>query len=262
MGKGKVIVYSPAYNVENTIGEFLSRMKIIKRKLKIRGINLKKLVIINDGSTDRTHKIIEQFKKKNKFVKLVEFKENKGPVDAILKGMKEANKLIDEKSKKTTIIVRIDSDMEHDPLEIPKMIKPIISKKSKVVVGIMNFEGYPFYVKWFNKIIGLSESRKFLEIGIPQFCPGFQVIRADLFQNLFPGIFKITKKYEKEKKEKFLAIDFLMLSIVSNLGEEIMVKKLKPIQKKYIRKIKLEKLMYYFDQHFKTERFLEKELSK
>ena len=54
--KNKISVIIPTYNEQNTIKEILKKVKSIKLK--------KEIIVINDGSTDDTSKILKSLKKK------------------------------------------------------------------------------------------------------------------------------------------------------------------------------------------------------
>ena len=54
--KHKISVIIPTYNEQNTIKEILKKVKSIKLK--------KEIIVINDGSTDNTSKILKSLKKK------------------------------------------------------------------------------------------------------------------------------------------------------------------------------------------------------
>ena len=67
-----ISVVVPAYNEEEVIGLFLKEFK----KARIPG-NFE-LIVVNDGSTDNTEKIIKKFQKGYKKLRLVSYFPNKG----------------------------------------------------------------------------------------------------------------------------------------------------------------------------------------
>jgi len=119
----KLSILIPAYNEEKTI-EF-----VLKELLKVRIPLEKEVIIINDGSTDGTKAVIENFLGNNK-TNDVEFilinKPNGGKGSAVRKGI--------EKSTGDIIIIQ-DADMEYNPHEYSSLIGPILSEKAKVVYG-------------------------------------------------------------------------------------------------------------------------------
>lgn len=105
----------PVYNEEKTVAQ------VLKKLLKIKQVN--EVVVINDGSTDKTKKILAMIR--NRKLKVFH-KQNGGKGSAICAGL----------GKVTGDYVLIqDADMEYDPTDIPALLKPVLSKKAKVVYG-------------------------------------------------------------------------------------------------------------------------------
>ena len=101
----KTTVVIPAFNEENRIGKVLK--KLLKYPYQI--------IVVNDGSSDNTSKIVKKFGK----VKLINNKTNLGQGASIRIGIKSA---LDSKSD---IIVTFDADGQHRASEIKKFIKKI-----------------------------------------------------------------------------------------------------------------------------------------
>ena len=101
----KTTVVIPAFNEENRIGKVLK--KLLKYPYQI--------IVVNDGSSDNTSKIVKKFGK----VKLINNKTNLGQGASIRIGIKSA---LDSKSY---IIVTFDADGQHRASEIKKFIKKI-----------------------------------------------------------------------------------------------------------------------------------------
>jgi len=105
----------PLYNEEKSIG------KVIKN---IPNHRPQEILVVNDGSTDKS---IEEVKKLNhEKVRIIHHKHNLGYGAAILTGIRKA---------KGDIIVTLDSDGQHDPKEIPKLIRPIEKNQTDLVIG-------------------------------------------------------------------------------------------------------------------------------
>ncbi len=75
-----------AFNEEERILSTLKLINSIVRKVKIKY----EIIVINDGSTDQTIKIINKFKKKNRKVKVLDFKRNRGITRSLQVGIKKA----------------------------------------------------------------------------------------------------------------------------------------------------------------------------
>lgn len=111
----KVSVIIPVYNEEKTIQEIINRIKTVKLSLS------KEIIVVNDGSTDKTKQILSKIKN----VKLIH-KKNGGKGSAIREGLKYST---------GDIILIQDADLEYNPKDYIKLLSPIINKKARVVYG-------------------------------------------------------------------------------------------------------------------------------
>ncbi len=130
----KLSIIIPAYNEEETIKELLN---------KVKNVNLhdikKEIIVVDDGSKDSTIEII----KKIKGIYLIKHSKNKGKGAAIRTGIKYATGDI-------TIIQ--DADLEYNPNDYYKLIKPIIDNKTQVVYG-SRFLDHDVYIKRHKKFV-------------------------------------------------------------------------------------------------------------
>jgi len=109
-------VIIPAYNEKDTILKIISLVK----KVPIS----KEIIIIDDFSKDGTRKILEKIKDPE--IKVLLHDKNYGKGHAIRTGISQIS---------GEIVIIQDADLEYDPQDYPKLIKPIIEGKSKVVYG-------------------------------------------------------------------------------------------------------------------------------
>ena len=251
----KLSIIIPVYNEAGTIGQVLDR--VIAADV---GCDEKEIIVVNDGSTDGTKNILRALHSKYPFLSLVEKQKNEGPARALFDGMEQALEVARfDLPLEKTIIVRMDSDMEHIPEDIPRLLEPIISGESRLSVGYIPFDLRSGVVsKLFNSIIGKSESKKFLGVEIPQFCPGFNAVRADLLARMSPKLKEKAAEFSKTYGKDMLTIDFVILVLAKELGEKINVVRLSPINDKWIKKASFSKLSHYLDYHKKTVEFLKK----
>lgn len=71
------------------------------------------LIVIDDGSTDRTVEIVENAMKYYPFLRLVRHEHNRGYAEVIRTGLREAT---------AEFIVWIDADLQNDPRDIPLLL--------------------------------------------------------------------------------------------------------------------------------------------
>ena len=115
----KLSIIIPCYNEKDTISEIINKIySVVKINFEI--------IIVNDRSTDGTKEILHELK--NKFVDIiVEHNEiNRGKGFCIKKGIKKAS---------GDLLIIQDADLEYDPSDYEKILKPLINNKADVVFG-------------------------------------------------------------------------------------------------------------------------------
>ncbi|KKN05408.1 hypothetical protein LCGC14_1087620 [marine sediment metagenome] len=85
---------------------------------------LYEIIVIDDGSADNSVERIKEIE--NREIRIIQHGKNRGYGASILTGFENAI---------GDIIVTMDSDGQHNPEDIPTLIKPIIKNKADVVVG-------------------------------------------------------------------------------------------------------------------------------
>ena len=122
--KNIISIVIPVYNEERLIKKLLKKVKKVK-KVK------KEIIIVNDGSTDKTCQVIKN-ECSQLFDKFINLKKNRGKGYACRKGIKKAT---------GNIIIIQDADLEYNPQNYSRLIKPIINKKFQVVYGSRVLKG-------------------------------------------------------------------------------------------------------------------------
>ena len=138
----KLAIILPAYNEEKVIGKVL---KSLPKKLD--GISQINTIVVDDSSDDNTFKAISKYADYS-----LRHKINLGVGSATITGIKFAKLKLNP-----DIYVTLDSDGQHDPKDIPKLIKPLINKEVDIVIGsrLLHSYGMPLIKKITNKIANL-----------------------------------------------------------------------------------------------------------
>ena len=139
----KISIIVPAYNEEATISI------VIDKLLNLTFINniKKEIIIVNDCSIDHTENLIQDIIKRNQGVEIVYFKheKNSGKGAAIHTGIKNAT---------GDYLIIQDADLEYDPNEINKLLKPVLEGYADVVYGSRFIGGSPHRILFFWHTIG------------------------------------------------------------------------------------------------------------
>lgn len=166
----KISIVIPAYNEEKTIAQ------VVKAVIDVPLRNLvKEIIVVNDGSTDGTKKELLKLKKKYGFFRFIN-KKNGGKGSALRKGIALAT---------GRIIIPQDADLELDPRNYEKLIRPILKGKSKVVFGYRNWwrSKIPFHSKVANFMVTFLANFMY-EAKIKDEACGFKVMTRSLYQSL------------------------------------------------------------------------------
>lgn len=109
----RISIVAPAFNEQESIELFIKKTIKAFRDNKLVG----EILIVNDGSTDKTRKIVENIAKKEPIVRLINNRKNLGLTGAAWIGFKNARE---------NFIVFLPSDLESNPEEdIPILLKPL-----------------------------------------------------------------------------------------------------------------------------------------
>lgn len=188
----KISIIIPVFNEVKTAEEIIKKVENL--------IIDKEIIAIDDGSTDGSMATLQKLRDEGK-IKLITHQKNLGKGAAIKSGLKEAV---------GDIIIIQDADLETNPQDILKLIKPIEEGKTRVVFGFRDSNNLRSIYWWGGKTVSLITN---LLYGgdIKDVNNGYKVMTRELWQDLdlksnhFQICEEITAKLLKNK-EKIIQI--------------------------------------------------------
>lgn len=164
-----VSVVIPVFNEKDTIKEVYNR---------IRAVNMnKEIILVDDSSTDGTREIVRGLVADD--TKACFHEKNMGKGAALRTGFREAT---------GEILIIQDADLEYDPNEYPKLIRPILEGKADVVYGSRFAGGEAHRVLFFwhmlgNKFLTLF-SNMFTNLNLTDMETCYKVFKRDVYTKI------------------------------------------------------------------------------
>ena len=161
----------PAYNEEKTIETVLKAVHAAK-------LGTIEVIVVDDGSKDTTRAILKRIEKK--YISKLIFREKNGGKGAALRdGIAEAT---------GTFVVIQDADLEYDPLDLHKVIQPLLDGKADVVYGSRFMGAHAHRVVYFwhylaNMSLTLL-SNIFNNINLSDMETGYKMFRREIIQSI------------------------------------------------------------------------------
>ncbi|MEE2934441.1 MAG: glycosyltransferase family 2 protein [Planctomycetota bacterium] len=162
----KLIVQIPCFNEEETLPQTVADIP-----RDIPGIDVVEVMIIDDGSSDRTIEVAKEIGVDH----IVRHIANRGLARTFRTGLDAAVRL------GADIVVNTDGDNQYSGADIPKLVAPILERNAQIVVGdrqtdtIEHFSGFKKFLQRF----GSGVVRRLSETDVTDTVSGFRAFSRD-----------------------------------------------------------------------------------
>lgn len=209
----KVALVTPAYNEEEGIGETIERLKKISKKIK----EETNVIVVNDGSTDRTVKKAKPYR-----IKVIDYKKNSGKGAALKKAFKQIN---------ADIIAVTDADCTYEVEKIPDMIELLKENNADMVVGsrfLGTIKGGMSRFNWVGNILFSGIVTLITGVKTSDVSSGLRVFRRDAINSL--GIQANGLDYEVEMTVRANKKRLKVIEVPIKYNKRVGTSKLNPIR--------------------------------
>ena len=164
-------VIIPVFNEADTIDEILKRVAAVPLA--------KEIIVVDDFSTDGTRKRLARLVEQYEGLKIIYHERNKGKGFAIRTGLEQVT---------GAMVIIQDADLEYNPDEFPKLVRPIVEGRADVVYGSRFIGGGEHRVLYFwhyvgNRFLTLL-SNMFTNLNLTDMETCYKVFRSDLIKGI------------------------------------------------------------------------------
>ena len=170
----KVCILIPAYNAQETLGSVLKKIEPLKMDT----------IVVNDGSSDETKRVASE-----NGAQLLEHPLNLGKGAALRTGFQYILQ------KGYQVVITLDADGQHDPSEIPSLLKIFQSVNPDILIASRAAEfGKMTFLRRFWNRLGVKAVARLCHSDITDSQSGFRLIRA----NVLKEVILSTSRFETE----------------------------------------------------------------
>jgi len=171
----KISIILPTYNEAGNIGALIkATANLIKTRIEF--------IVVDDNSPDGTADEVKKLIAKKLPVKLVVRKEVHGLASAILTGIRQAA---------GDIVVLMDTDFNHRPEDIARLLKPIVKKQADLVIGSRYIPGGGMHITeatrlqfWLSRWGNYFINRCLFKLPVHESLSGFVAVRRSVLDRL------------------------------------------------------------------------------
>jgi len=167
----------PAYNEASTIEALLDRVLAVDLTHMIR----KEIIVVNNGSTDRTGEMVVNFIQKHPAagIRYVKLDKNLGKGGALHAGIALAS---------GEYLIIQDADLEYDPREYNLLLRPLVENEADIVYGSRFMGGNPHRILFYWHSIGnrflTSLSNMLTNLNLSDMETCYKLFRTPLIKSL------------------------------------------------------------------------------
>ncbi|MFA6421086.1 MAG: glycosyltransferase family 2 protein [Patescibacteria group bacterium] len=170
----KLSIIIPVYNEEAYILSTLKRVSLSDTL----GLQ-KEIIVVDDGSTDRTKILIKKFEIRNSKFEFLEHACNQGKGAAIKTGI--------QKSTGDIVLIQ-DADLEYNPQDYPKLLKLFVEHNADVVYGsrFVSTESRRVLYYWHSvaNFLLTNVSNMLTNLNFTDMETGYKVFSGELLRNI------------------------------------------------------------------------------
>lgn len=171
----KLSIVIPTYNEEENIKELLSKTHSVLDTFSVSH----ELIVVDDGSNDKTREIVKNFKNSIPEIILIERDHERGLASAMVRGYNTA---------RGKYLGAMDADLAHNPDYLPSMLAIIELGEADFVIGSRYVRGAEFKGKpLLNKIaskVGQYVIQIILGLKIKDTSNNYRIFRRELWENI------------------------------------------------------------------------------
>ena len=169
----KISVIIPCYNEENTIQQIV---ELVRNALNVREFEI---ILVDDASTDATSQIIKDLTLNEATIVVISHELNLGKGAALRSGFNASS---------GDVVIIQDADLEYDPSEYGKLLKPIQDGKADVVYGSRFKSGDAGRVLYYWHSVGnlflTRLSNMFTNLNLTDMETCYKVFKKEILENI------------------------------------------------------------------------------
>ena len=142
--KIEISVVVPVFNEEENIPILIPQLVKVLNRI---GLSYE-MVFVDDGSLDRSQRILKEMVSQYLSLRIIRFKENRGLSMALVAGIREA---------RGETIVTLDSDLQNDPEDIPRLLEHL--DRYDMATGWRQTREDPWLKKLSSKILNITQEQ-------------------------------------------------------------------------------------------------------